>query len=231
MPSSGRRPAPLGVPHLDEMLAVTNVDTVATVNAHVLRHFAERDPRVLADRMDEAVEAVLAGSEGLDPATPIGWLGGSRVPVAGVVAHLVNELLVHGWDIARARRVDWPMPDEHCALYWELFFCGMLRLEYGTLLNTTVRMPRRPIAVRFTSRHTPPETIVLRDGRVGLAPPGAPYDVRVRFRPARFNLMLFGRVSPLRAALRRDVVVGGPRPWLLPSFLRVVHMPDNALPV
>jgi hypothetical protein len=102
---------------------------------------------------------------------------------------------------------------------------------WSTSLNTTVRMPRGPIAVRFTSLHTPPETIVLRDGRGGLALPGAPYDVRVRFRPARFNLMLFGRVSPLRAALRRDVVVGGPRPWLLPSLLRVVHMPNNALPV
>ena len=55
------------------------------------------------------------------------------------------------------------------------------------------------------------------------------YDVRVTFRPARFNLMLFGRTSTITAALRRDVVIGGPRPWRLPAFLRIVHMPNARL--
>jgi len=217
-------------PDPDSMLALTNVDTIADINAHMLRHFAERRPLVLADRLEDAVGLILAGSAQLDPATPIPWLGGSRVPVAGLLAHLVNELLVHGWDIARAQRVDWPMPDEHCALYWDLFFFGMLRLGYGTLLNSAQRMPRRPIAVRFSSAYTPDETVALSEGRARLVPPAAGYDARVTFRPARFNLMLFGRVGTLSAALRRDVVVGGPRPWLLPSFLRVVHMPNNAVP-
>lgn len=38
--------------------------------------------------------------------------------------------------------------------------------------------------------------------------------------------MLFGRTGTVAAALRRDVVVTGPRPWRLPAFLRVVHMPN-----
>lgn len=41
------------------------------------------------------------------------------------------------------------------------------------------------------------------------------------------NLMLFGRMSRVRAALTGKVLVSGPRPWLLPAFLRTVHMPDN----
>lgn len=220
---------PLPVPGIESILSATNVDTVADVNDYVLRYFTERDAAVLADQLGAAVRRILAVTEHASPDTPIRWLGDSLVPVAGVLAHLVNELLVHGWDIARALRVPWPMPEEHAALYWELFFLGMLRLEYGALLNTSLRMPRRPIAVQFRSRYTPTATIVLGDGKVWIASPEHPPDVRVRFRPARFNLMLFGRISTVRAAVRMDVVVGGPRPWLLRDFLRVVHMPNGRL--
>ena len=219
----------LDIPRLDEILSTTNVDTIADVNAHVLRHFPQRDPHQLAALLGDAVEAILRASADVPPQRPVRWLGSSLVPVCGVVSHLVNELLVHGWDMARAARRPWPLPDADAALYWELFFLGMLRLDYGTLLNTSLRMPPSPIAVSFRSAYTPEATIVLGDRRVWIAPPGAPYDVTVRFRPARFNLMLFGRVSTLHAALRRDVVVGGPRPWRLPAFLRVVHMPNGRL--
>ncbi|MEV6926555.1 maleylpyruvate isomerase N-terminal domain-containing protein [Dactylosporangium sp. NPDC051485] len=220
---------PLPVPGIEGILSTTNVDTVADVNDYVLRYFTERDAAVLAERLGTAVGRILAATEHTDPRTPVRWLGDSLVPVAGVLAHLVNELLVHGWDIARALRVPWPMPDEHAALYWELFFLGMLRLEYGALLNMSLKMPRRPTAVQFRSAFTTTETIVLGDGRVWIAPPGHPHDVRVWFRPARFNLLLFGRIGTAHAAVRRDVVVGGPRPWRLPGFLRVVHMPNGRL--
>jgi uncharacterized protein (TIGR03083 family) len=221
--------ARLEVPNLEAILSTTNVDTVADLNAHVLEHFAERDPHRLAGLLGEAVERILAATRSVPPETTLPWLGGSQVPVAGVVAHLVNELLVHGWDMARALGRPWSMPDEHAALYWELFFIGMLHHDYGTLLNTSLPMPSRPIAVRFRSAHTPDATIVLGDSRVWLAPPQDPFDVRVTFKPARFNLMLFGRTSTVTAALRRDVVVAGPRPWRLPAFLRVVHMPNARL--
>jgi uncharacterized protein (TIGR03083 family) len=217
------------VPDLEATLATVNVDTVADLNAHVLDHYAERDPDRLSALLDEAVERILAATRDMRPETTLRWLGDSQVPVSGVVAHLVNEFLVHGWDMARALHRPWSMPDEHAALYWELFFVGMLHHDYGTLLNTSLPMPRRPIAVQFRSAYTPSSTVVLGDKRVWLAPPEDPYDVRVTFRPARFNLMLFGRTGTVTAALRRDVVVGGRRPWLLPAFLRVVHMPNARL--
>jgi hypothetical protein len=43
--------------------------------------------------------------------------------------------------------------------------------------------------------------------------------------------MMVGRVSPLTAAARGDVVVGGLRSWRLPGFLRVVHLPANRVPL
>ncbi|MFI5924706.1 maleylpyruvate isomerase N-terminal domain-containing protein [Micromonospora sp. NPDC051543] len=217
----------IAVPGLEDMLAVTNVDTVAEVNRHVLAHFAERDPGVLLSRLNEAVDRLLATTS--HPRSTVSWLGNARVTVGGLFAHLTNELLVHGWDIARALRRPWPMPDEHAALYWDLFMFDMLRDSYGVLLNTELRMPRHHVSVQFRSRFTSTTTLTLGDRRVWIPPPGAPYDAFVAFHPARFNLMMFGRIGVAQAVLRRDIVIGGPRPWRLPAFLRVVHMPNGRL--
>ncbi|MEV4388666.1 maleylpyruvate isomerase N-terminal domain-containing protein [Micromonospora sp. NPDC049580] len=215
------------VPGLEDMLAVTNVDTVADVNSHVLAHFTEREPEVLLPQLNTAIARLLVTTA--DPRSTVSWLGNARVTLGGLFAHLTNELLVHGWDIARALRRPWPMPDEHAALYWDLFMFDMLRDSYGVLLNTELPMPRHHVSVQFRSAFTPTTTLTLGDRRVWIAPPDAPFDVRVRFQPARFNLMMFGRISIAQAMLRRDVVIGGPRPWRLPAFLRVVHMPNGRL--
>ncbi len=47
--------------------------------------------------------------------------------------------------------------------------------------------------------------------------------------PGQVQPDAFGRTRTITAAIRRDVVVGGPRPWRLPAFLRVVHMPNATL--
>ncbi|MFF0097850.1 maleylpyruvate isomerase N-terminal domain-containing protein [Micromonospora sp. NPDC005257] len=219
---------PLPVPGLRELLSSTNVDTVADTNSHVMRHLTERDLRAVLRDLRTSIERILLVTRTAEPASTVTWLGNAQVTVAGVLAHLVNEMLVHGWDIARAARLPWRMPDADAALFFDLFLVDMIRNDYGALLNPSVRMPRQRIAVQFRSAHTTTATLVLHRGRVVVAPPDDPYDVSLTFRPARFNLMLFGRVGALRAAAGRDVIVGGPRPWRLRAFLRVVHMPNNA---
>jgi uncharacterized protein (TIGR03083 family) len=217
----------LPVPDLDRILAATHVDNVREANAVVLGHLPERDPERLADSLLDSVERLLGATEDADPREPVRWLGDSLVPTAGVLAHLVNELLVHGWDIARALGRPWPMADADAALFTDEFLVGMIRRDYGLLLETGVRVPRRTIGVEFRSAYTAPARLILQDGRVHVGADDEPVDARVTFRPARFNLMLFGRISVARALVRRDVVIAGPRPWLLPTFLRVVHMPHN----
>ncbi len=221
------RAARLPVPDLDRLLSAATVDNVRDANATVLRHLPERDPARLADDLQQAVDHLLTATADADPGRPVRWLGDALVPTAGVLSHLVNEVLVHGWDVARALSRPWPMPDRDAALFLDEFLIGMIRRDYGNLLGTGVRRPRRPVTVEFRSAHTATTSLVLSHGRVRIGTADDPPDARVTFRPARFNLMLFGRLSVPHALLRRDVVIGGPRPWLLPSFLRVVHMPHN----
>jgi uncharacterized protein (TIGR03083 family) len=217
-------------PALAERIPTVTVDTVADLNDLALRRFTERDPAALAGMLRSMVASILELTAQTDPERTVPWLGASKVPIAGVLAHLVNELLIHGWDIARGVGVPWSIPPREAALFFELFLVGMLRNDVGGVLGGAPPGDRR-IAVAFRSRHTTPVTMVLHRGRVTVEEPGGPVDVRLSFDPAVLNLVLFGRVSRVRAAVTGKLRVGGRRPWLLPAFLRVVRLPTNSVPL
>lgn len=214
------------VPGVLERIESTGVDGVHALNDFTLEHFPERDPKALADLLGYHIDRILEATEDRDPAETVGWLGGAQVPLAGLLAHLQNELLLHGHDIARAAGDRWSIPPRDAAAFFELFLMGLTRNGPGRLLEGGGRPRERPIAVEFRSPYTTPATMVLRDGRVTVEPPGPAADVRLDFDPAVMTLMMFGRIGKPRALLSGRVRVSGRRPWLLPIFLRTVRVPS-----
>ncbi|MEO3808461.1 maleylpyruvate isomerase family mycothiol-dependent enzyme [Sphaerisporangium sp. B11E5] len=217
---------PLPIDGLGPAVAPVTIETVGLFNDVSLERFTERDPKVLAARLRDDIAEILRITADADPATPVPWLGGSLVPIGGLFAHLVNEMLLHGWDIAPAAGVRWAIPPRHAALFFDLFLLGMLANGTGGLLERpgTTPSPRR-ITVRFHSRYTTPARLVAQAGKVTAGPPGPGTDVHVAFDPAALNLMLFGRISQPRAVLTGRLAAWGRRPWLLPEFLRTVRVP------
>ncbi|GAA2708664.1 maleylpyruvate isomerase N-terminal domain-containing protein [Micromonospora olivasterospora] len=217
---------PLPIPGLGTRLATVTVDTIADLNDVVLAHLTEREPGPLLARLRADVDTILAATTDSRPGEQLDWFGGARAPLAGLFAHLVNELLVHGWDIAPAARSPWEIPAREAVLFFELFLVGLIRAGYGRLLDSDEPPRERPITVEFRSAYCADVTLTLHRGRVRVAAPGARPDVRVRFDPAALNLMMFGRVGRARTVLRGRVVAWGRRPWLLPPFLRVLRTPS-----
>ncbi|SED74666.1 TIGR03083 family protein [Amycolatopsis tolypomycina] len=215
---------PLPLPELEEPMASANIETVGAMNEVAMTAYPERDPHRLAARLRADIAEVLQISRDYDPEKPIWWLGGSRVPVAGLLAHLVNELSIHGQDIARAGGRPWRIDPAHEGMFLELFFVGMVRNDVGRLLDYAKPSPRR-ITVEFRSAYTAPVVMVLQHGGLRVAEPDGAADVRLTFDPAVLVPMMFGRISPPRAVLSGKVRVGGRRPWRLVEFLRTVHMP------
>ncbi|TML33050.1 MAG: maleylpyruvate isomerase family protein, partial [Actinobacteria bacterium] len=97
----------LPVPGLHELVLGTTVDTVAEMNRQVLRGFTERELPVLTDRLRADVAELTRLAEGADPLREVTWLGGARLPLAGLYVHLLNELNIHAWDIARGLGAEW----------------------------------------------------------------------------------------------------------------------------
>jgi uncharacterized protein (TIGR03083 family) len=221
-------PPPIG--GLEGAVAPVTVENIGVFNDLSLERFTERDPSALAARLRDDIADILRITADADPATPVPWLGGSLVPIGGLLAHLVNEMLLHGWDVASAAKVRWAIPPRYAGLFFDLFLLGMLGHDTGHLLDRPTPASPRRIAVRFHSRHTTPATLVAENGKVTAEPPGPAPDAHVAFDPATLNLMLFARISRPRAILTGGLTAWGRRPWLLPEFLRTVRVPTIPYP-
>jgi hypothetical protein len=219
-------PIPFDMPGLIEAIAATRVEDVHGLNDQVLSHFSERDMGQLTGLLRDHIDLMLTESQSHDPAETFSWLGGARLPLAGMFAHMVNELLIHGNDIARAVKVPWAMPPHDAALFFDLFYVGLLNGNSGRLLEDSKRPLKRPIAVRFRSSYTTPVTFVVRNGKASIGTAGQGADATVRFDPATLNMMMFGRISKPRAVLTGKLIITGRRPWLMPAFLRTIRLPS-----
>lgn len=211
---------------LTDQIRTTTVDTIDVLNDRTMEQLSERDAAVLVGQLRAHIDDVLRISADLDPDRAVDWLGGSRLPLAGLLAHLTNELQIHGHDIARATRSRWLLSQEYAAQFTDLFLVGLARHDGGKLLHRDGVSNDRRVAAEFRSRYTTPVTLVVERGRVAGIGLDGTADVRLRFEPVAFNLMMFGRISGARAALTGKVMVGGPRPWLLPTFLRTFRCPN-----
>jgi uncharacterized protein (TIGR03083 family) len=217
---------PFPMEGMPEAVAATTVDTVHALNDQVMSRFRERDVTHLLGLLRHHVDLMLSASQDRDPGETFSWLGEARLPLAGMLAHMVNELLIHGNDIARAVKVPWAMPAQDAALFFDLFTVALASGDSGHLLDGSKRPLQRRIAVEFRSGYTAPVTLVVRDGQMSAEPPGPGADARVRFDPATLNMMMFGRISRAQAILARKIIIGGRRPWLVPAFLRTARFPS-----
>ncbi|MEV0728065.1 maleylpyruvate isomerase N-terminal domain-containing protein [Polymorphospora sp. NPDC050346] len=211
---------------LGDLLTATTVDTVADMNRRILADFTERDVPTLAARLRSDVDELLAATSEVGPLPEVSWLGGARLPMAGLLAHLLNELNIHAWDIARATGARWEIDPRDAALFFDLFLVGVVRCGYGRLVDHDGPVRRGRLSVTFRSTVSPAVTFALTDGLVTVEEPDPRPDVRVSYDPATFGLMLFGRVSRVRAVLAGKLSVGGRRPWLLPTFMATMRMPS-----
>jgi hypothetical protein len=216
---------PFPIPGLADRIRNTTTANLAELNEVTLAHLTERSLPALGVRLRADVDHILRASDGLDPRQRIAWLGDARLSVASVLAHLLNELLIHGRDIARATRARWVYPPQDAAMALELFLFGLLNGDAGRLISRNERVRHRDVTVEVRSRHTTPVLLVLNDGRLSVEPTGRAVDAHVLLDPAAFMLMLFGRVGRTRTALCAKMLVWGRRPWLLPALLGTVRMP------
>jgi uncharacterized protein (TIGR03083 family) len=218
-------PAIVPTAEVTDLFAATTMDTISDLNDVMLGEFGERDLRALGAGLRADVDRILRVTARRDPAELITWLGEAKIPLVGILAHLLNEILMHGRDIARASGLAWTIPPGDAAHVFDLFIVGMMRHGLGHILDNDEPPMQRRIAVEFRSAHTIPITVVLQHGQVSVEEPGGPTDIRLSFDPPGLLLMLFHRISPVRAALTGKVVMWGKRPWLLPAFMRTVRAP------
>jgi len=197
------------------------IDAITELNDQIIGTVGERDLPALADRVDAAVADLLAAAghhEG-DPDVP--WHAGLRLPLSALLAVACGEYLVHGYDIARAARVPWPVSAD-CA---QAVFLGVLPVVPHYLLAERARGRPARFDIRMRGERGARAVFTVADGTLTIRAPaaGGRADCCLSADPWAFLLVLYGRSGPVAPALTGRILAWGRRPWLgltLPSLFR-----------
>ncbi|NUT46392.1 MAG: hypothetical protein HOV94_03580 [Saccharothrix sp.] len=217
--------SPLDDPDLDRGWQESSLGGFGRLNALSLDRFPERSLDVVSNTLLEEVDLLLTRAKDADPRELRPWLGSARLPAAAHVAHQLNELLIHGLDIARGLKVPWPISAHEAALTFDLFLMPMLGGQSGRLLGDAPGSGGR-VAIEFRSKHTTPVILTHDNGRLRVDPAdGSKVDAQVRFDPTAMMLTIFRRISLARAVTTGKVFAFGRRPLAAVTYLRGMRSP------
>ena len=175
---------------------------------------AERDLQVLAGRIEATLSGFLeeTAAEGAVHRT---WFAeGTSMPMSGLVCHVLNELLVHGWDIATADGKPWPIPRAEAGLV----VSGFLFPSFASLGRAVVDQ-RAAAGLRATYdvrvRGGGRAVFSFDDGDLQMdVSPSGPVDCRLSVDPVAFLLVGWGRMNQWGQIARGKLFAYGRKPWL-----------------
>jgi uncharacterized protein (TIGR03083 family) len=196
---------------------------VAELNARAITVETERRPRELASMLIAAVSDFLAASAELPADNPMPsqyFQGGMALDLAGITSIELGEVLVHGYDIAKATGRSWPIAADDA----RLVLGGALRLAPGYVNPESARGHTGSYDVRIRGALR----IIVRfaDGRAWLEEPGgAPVDCHIAAAPVALLLVLYGRIPEWGPIAKAQLLTWGRRPWRALGFKRLFFNP------
>jgi hypothetical protein len=222
----------LGTVRRDPVPAVGDFDELTRYTLGYVADEPCRDPVEVADRIEAAAAEYAALTAGVAADTEYDWFGGARLPQRAVHAHIVSELLVHGWDVARAEHRPWVIDRSDAIVAIDEFVVPLAAAfaTAGTFGGAGAFVdPARAAGLRavydLMLADGPRRHLAFDDGELTITDPepARRVDCHLRADPATLLLVVWGRFSPWPAVARGRLMAWGRRPWLaarLPSLIR-----------
>jgi uncharacterized protein (TIGR03083 family) len=193
-------------------------EDVDSHNAEVLAEDPVHDLDVLADRVDVGAPEYLEAAISVGEDTLVDFFTGMRVPASAVSATLLGETLVHGYDIAKAEGLPWPIEPEHAILTME----GLAPVMVHFVDEDAAAGLKAGFEIRL--RGGPTQYWYFEDGRLTIEnSPVSAVDCHISADPVTLLLMSYNRIGPTMPSLTGKVRVWGRRPWLAMRLGGVFH--------
>jgi uncharacterized protein (TIGR03083 family) len=191
------------------------------VNDRHLIDVAERDPRRLADMLEETAASYLAAASavGTSGGVPILTADGLVLEPAVMTCLLLGEQLVHGLDIARAANRPWRIGRDDALLV----IPAVLSLAPQYLRPS--RTKDLNISFELRMRGGCRYRMAITDGAGVVTAAGEKADCVITADPVAFLLLGLGRVPQLPQLLRGKLRAGGRKPWLAAKFGTLLASP------
>ena len=193
-------------------VAPVSMDDVAAHNAAQLAADPQRDPQVLAGRLEAGTQDLVAYAREVDGDPPVTPFTDVEVPLSAVLGLMLAELLVHGFDITRATARPWVIDPEAAALAvttQRAFMPFSLRPDAAELV----------LAVDLRIRRTDPVIVVVGAGTVRIEPADTQaVDFHYSADAWAHLLVGFHRIPVWQPFLRGQLAVWGRRVWRVNDF-------------
>jgi hypothetical protein len=158
----------------------------------------------------------------------VGWVGGLALPCSCLAAHLLGELLMHGFDLSRVEGRSFEMQPGDAALAFG-FFLDVLRFSPSSMWPYFLEKERAgnlDACIDLRMRGGRRDFIVFEAGGVHVeAPSDRRVDCHISIDPRLAMLTGFGRISTARAAVTGRVLAWGRRPLLAFRFANLIRNP------
>lgn len=171
------------------------------------RHLTMSHAEVL-DRIEAEFPRYLALDLPLHERFP--FHAGQTIDGAGARSNWMGELLLHGYDVARAAHRPWPLDPRDMTLVLN----GALQVAPGWLDPKRAAGADLTIAVRITG--SKPQLFRIVDGACEVRDQrsGDRVDSVIHAPPVPLALLMYHRITLMAAARRGVLVVGGRKPWV-----------------
>ncbi|HEY2766122.1 MAG TPA: maleylpyruvate isomerase N-terminal domain-containing protein [Pseudonocardiaceae bacterium] len=192
-----------------------------------VRSDTERDPAVLADRIESRAEEFFGECAGRSADEPVPWMvQGSTFRLASLTGHLLNETIMHGTDIARADGRAWRIDPAHAAMVTGGFIIPVIdALGPNVLVNGDNASGLRAtyeLRIRGGGRFR----FVFDDGVLAIEKPSSRrVDCYISADPVAFLKIVWGRQSQWPAIAKGQLLAWGRKPWLGPRFRALLRNP------
>ena len=188
---------------------------LTTLTSMLVAGESERDLGAIATRIDASVAAllgVLRETPG-DPSRQ--WVvDGVEFPLSTIACHALNELVVHGGDLARADDAPWPVERHHAALVLRGFMFPVIGV-LGKSMVATEQAAGVTATYHVALRGGGATYLRFDDGDLAVSDdaPG-PVDCHLSVDPAAFLQVAWGRSGQWSPILKGKLFAYGRKPFL-----------------
>jgi uncharacterized damage-inducible protein DinB len=189
----------------------------AATTVRAVAEEAERDLERLADRIVAGESALAAYARSLGSDGSVSPFRGITFPMSTMLGVELGELIVHGFDMARAAGMPWHVDPVDAAL------ALAAEVQVLPIMLDEERAEGLRLGCRLHIRHGSTVDILIEDGRLRVEPPGAVrVDCHLTVDPMAFLILSFHRIGQTGPLLTGKVISWGRRPWAAPRLQSVL---------